>query len=242
MSVLATTGMKHTKSLMQAPKQTSASLCLSCMPSARTEAWWLSRHAEKQAEVDKATADIVFLGDSITHAWELEGEQAWERHFAAMNCINLGYAGDRTEHVLWRIENGELAFKKVDFVCLLIGTNNAGHRSDPAEEISQGIASIVARVQGALPTAKIILNAIFPRSRKPTQRMRLLVNETNTLIRRFCDGEQVYWLDINAQLLTKDGFLEANVMPDYLHPNAEQYKIWAQAICDRVAAIKEALD
>lgn len=211
-----------------------SSAFLSCVPSKRTEAWWLNRHAEKRLEAKNAEADIVFLGDSITHAWEVEGEQAWQRYFAKLNCINLGYAGDRTEHVLWRIEQGELSLKKAEYVCLLIGTNNAGHRNDPAEEISQGIGHILACIQRALPTAKIILTAIFPRSRKPTQRMRLLVNQTNSLIRNYCDDERIHWLDINSQLLNKDGILEADVMPDYLHPNAEQYTIWAQAICEKV--------
>jgi beta-glucosidase len=71
--------------------------------------------------------------------------------------------------------------------------------------------------------------------------MRVTVDKTNSLIHQYCDDEYIHWLDINDLLLTEDGLLEANVMPDYLHPNAQQYMIWGQAICDTVKTIKARL-
>ena len=91
-------------------------LSLSCIPTKRTEEWWVQRHAQKMTEKaatktkDKTnnskSFDLIFIGDSIVHAWELEGDVAWQTHFGHLTTLNLGYAGDRTEHVLWRIENG----------------------------------------------------------------------------------------------------------------------------------------
>ena len=71
--------------------------------------WWLPRHQQKLLEKSAMeSVNLVFLGDSITHAWEDKGLPVWQELYQPRGGLNLGFSGDRTEHVLWRIANGEL--------------------------------------------------------------------------------------------------------------------------------------
>ena len=129
--------------------------------------WWLARHQQKLAEIAQkgSKAQLVFLGDSITHAWEDFGEQTWQQYYQSLDAINLGYAGDRTENLLWRIQNGELDGLNPKLVVLLIGTNNAGHRKEHPDDTALGIQVILQTISDKLPNCKILLLAIFPRGR-----------------------------------------------------------------------------
>ena len=205
---------------------------LSIIPTQRSDDWWQQRHQQKLDECQALAGklDIVFIGDSITHAWEVEGSAAWQHYYAHQKTLNLGYAGDRTEHLLWRIQHGEIDGLYPKLLVLLIGTNNAGHRLDTPEEIAAGIKTILEELKQRLPSTKLVLMAIFPRSRNNKKPMRKRVNSTNQLIQQFTDKEQVLWLDINHYFLTKDHVLLESIMPDLLHPNAAQYWIWAEQI------------
>lgn len=205
---------------------------LSVIPTKRSEEWWLLRHQQKLTELQAIdqSIDILFLGDSITHAWEVEGEHAWQHHFSNHKVFNLGFAGDRTEHLLWRIQNGKLEQHSPKWIILLIGTNNAGHKLDSPEDIAAGVETILNELHQRQPTSKILLMAIFPRSRNTNKPMRQRVDSCNTLLKKCADGKQVHWLDINKDFLTADGVLLESVMPDLLHPNSAQYDIWAKAV------------
>jgi beta-glucosidase len=205
---------------------------LSTIPTERSEDWWQQRHYQKLSELQMVIepVEILFLGDSITHEWEAEGEQFWQQHFAHRNAFNLGFAGDRTEHLLWRIQNGEIDNISPQWVVLLIGTNNAGHRLDPPEDIAAGVRSILNELQHRLPNSKVLLMALFPRSRNTNKPMRQRVDASNTLIKRFANDKKVHWLDINNQFLTEHGILLESVMPDLLHLNHRQYDLWARAV------------
>jgi len=205
---------------------------LSVIPSKRSEDWWLARHQQKLTELKQINEplELLFLGDSITHAWEVEGEEYWQQHFAHPKAFNLGFAGDRTEHLLWRIQNGEVANLSPEWIVLLIGTNNAGHRHDAPEDIAAGVKAILDELKQRLPNSKVLLMAIFPRSRNKLKRMRKRVDSANTLIKEYTDEKNVLWLDINHHFLTNEGVLLGSVMPDLLHPNSQQYAVWAKAI------------
>jgi lysophospholipase L1-like esterase len=205
---------------------------LSVIPTQRIEDWWQQRHQQKLNECHTLgnKLDIIFMGDSITHAWEVEGEAAWQHYYAHQKTLNLGYAGDRTEHLLWRIQNGEINGLCPKLLVLLIGTNNAGHRLDTPEEIAAGVKIILEELKQRLPKTKLVLMAIFPRSRNNKKPMRKRVNLSNQLIRQFADNKQIFWLDINHYFLTKEDVLLESTMPDLLHPNAAQYWIWAEQI------------
>lgn len=207
-------------------------LPLSVIPTERTEDWWQQRHQQKRAELQTINQpiDILFLGDSITHEWEAEGEQYWQQYFAHRTAINLGFAGDRTEHLLWRLQNVEMNNHSPEWAVLLIGTNNAGHRHDPPEDIAAGVKVILEELKQRLPNTQVLLMAIFPRSRNTNKPMRQRVEFSNTLIKTYTDDKQIHWLDINNQFLTEDGVLLESVMPDLLHLNSAQYGVWANAV------------
>lgn len=207
---------------------------LSCIPTKRTEEWWLKRHDEKIGERCKLNnqVDLLLLGDSIVHAWELEGEPAWHKYFAHSSVLNLGFAGDRTEHLLWRIQQSKLDTLNAKNIVLLVGTNNAGHRHDTPQEIALGIESILDSIQALMPASRIILTAIFPRSRNPKKRMRKLVDATNNIIQSYANNKSIIWFDINERFLDDDGILDESKMPDLLHPNEQQYHVWAEALSE----------
>jgi beta-glucosidase len=194
--------------------------------------WWLARHQQKIAErlVNEKPIDLVFLGDSITHAWEYTAPEVWHKYYGDRNALNLGFDGDRTENLLWRIQNGELDGISPKLLVLLIGTNNAGHRQDSSKHTARGVKAILDELQSRLPTSKILLMAIFPRSKKPSQQLRVLVDGSNQLIKQYVDDKHILWMDINHQFLDPQGILHESIMPDFLHPNEAQYEVWASAI------------
>ena len=69
---------------------------------------WMKRHESFNQRVAKGNVDLIFIGDSITHAWESSGKAVWAKHYAKRNAVNLGIGGDRTQHVLWRLDNGNI--------------------------------------------------------------------------------------------------------------------------------------
>jgi lysophospholipase L1-like esterase len=193
--------------------------------------WWLPRHQEKLAEAAKLIAtgrgpELVFIGDSITQGWEKEGRDIWQRHYAGYRALNLGFSGDRTENVLWRLQHGELDGLAPKLVVLMIGTNNTGHRAENPETTAAGVKRLIDEIRLRLPGAKVLLLAIFPRGGKPDDPLRAINERVNRLIAGNGDGRQVHFLDINAALTAADGTLSKEVMPDLLHPNAAGYAIW----------------
>jgi len=204
---------------------------LSILPTKQDTVWWLPRHEEKLAEKNAmARVDLVFLGDSITQAWEKEGADVWQDFYQSRNALNLGFNGDKTENVLWRLAHGEIDNIQPKLLVLLIGTNNAGHRMDKAEDTALGIKQILSVLAEKLPKTKVLLLAIFPRSAKPTQKLRMLNNEVNQIIGTFADDKNICFRDINHVFLDDEGRITSDVMNDFLHPNASQYQIFAEAI------------
>ena len=197
--------------------------------------WWMKRFAEKQRLVEAGGSQVVFIGDSITHFWESTGRVYWERFFAGepYKSLNLGMGGDRTEHVLWRIDHGELDGYEAKVVVLMIGTNNTGQFTEKKEPVGNtviGIRTVLDRIRTKQPKAKIVLCAIFPRGRDATDDNRRRNNMVNGRVRCFADGKNIFWCDLNDQFLKADGTLPAEMFPDGLHPNYAGYKIWAKAV------------
>lgn len=187
-------------------------------------------------------APLVFLGDSITQGWSGRGKDVWEKYWAPLGAANFGIGGDRTEHILWRLENGNYDGLKPKLTVLMIGTNNTGHEgremsehggkvySSSVEETVDGVAEIVKVLQQKQPQMKILLLAIFPRGATPEDPMRQKNEEINKRIANLADGEKIVFLDINDVFLDEDGTLSKEIMPDLLHPNALGYEYWAEAI------------
>ena len=197
--------------------------------------WWKPRHEEKlKAKEDMGQVDLVFLGDSITHAWDNGGKKTWDQFYGKRKALNLGFSGDRTEHVLWRLEHGAVEGIDPKLLVLMIGTNNAGHREEPSKFTAIGIKAILDDLETRLPNTKILLLAIFPRGRDDKDKLRKLTMGTNEIIKTYADNERVHYLSINDLFLDKNRVLQKSVMKDLLHPNTDQYKVWAEAIEPKV--------
>ena len=192
--------------------------------------WWMDRHREKREAPDRTSARLVFLGNSITQGWEGDGQAIWNEFYADRDAFNLGFSGDRTENVLWRLHNGEIDGMAPDLVVLMIGTNNTGHRQDPPESVARGIEKILDELESRLPDTRVLLLAIFPHGVQPDNLMRRLNNRINEHIADFDNRDLVRYIDINDAFLDNDGRLPADIMPDFLHPNEKGYRIWAETM------------
>lgn len=144
--------------------------------------WWRPRHDEKIEQAKDARIDLVFIGDSITHGWENRGAEVWQEFYQDRNAFNLGFSGDRTEHVLWRLQNGAIAGMAPKLAILMIGTNNTGQRMDPAVYTAEGIERIVSQLRERMPDTRVLILGIFPRHMSPHNEMRKRNDEINRLI------------------------------------------------------------
>jgi lysophospholipase L1-like esterase len=124
---------------------------------------WMKRHESFNERAKKGDVDLVFIGDSITQGWEGAGKEAWKKHYGNRKAMNLGIGGDRTQHVLWRLENGNIEGIKPKLAVVMIGTNNSNGNDYTADQISDGIKAIVGKLRDKLPETKILLLAVFPR-------------------------------------------------------------------------------
>jgi beta-glucosidase len=205
------------------------------VPAPRTDQWWQDRQNSFNARVKQGKADLLLIGDSITHGWEGGGKAVWEKYYTKRNAVNLGIGGDQTQHVLWRLDHGNLEGISPKLAVLMIGTNNAA--SNKPEEIAEGVKAIVAKLQAKLPQMKVLVLAIFPRDADKNGKLRQVNDKTNEIIAKLADNKNVFYLDINAKFLGADGTLSKDIMPDLLHPNEKGYTIWAEAIEPTVAKL-----
>lgn len=213
-----------------AAKPDVATINTATTPTERINAgFWKKRHERKVAAAQGKECDLLFIGDSITHYWEKAGKEVWQKYYAARKPFNLGFSGDRTEQVLWRFKNGELAKLQPKVAIIMIGTNNTS-RMQKAEETAAGVQAIITQLLQHSPKTKVLLLAIFPRGATAEHKMRKLNDEINSILKTYDDGKTVYYLDLAPAFLDKEGNLPKSVMPDLVHPKAGGYQIWAETM------------
>ncbi len=211
------------------------------MPADRANVeWWLPRHQKVLDEIASGDVDLIYVGDSITHGFEKAGKDMWARYYAPRKAVNMGFGGDRTQHVLWRFDHGEIDGIRPKLAIVMIGTNNSNRDDNTAEEIADGIKAVCAEMRVKLPQTKILMLAIFPRGdaeqRKDKEHGAAFNaqwaknNKASKLASKIADGKHIFYLDINDKFLDANGNLPRDIMPDLLHPNERGYKIWAEAI------------
>lgn len=206
--------------------------------------WWMPRHKQKLKDKDKQKVDLIVLGDSITHGWESEGEDVWNQYYKPRNGFNLGFGGDRTENVLWRLNNGAVDGLSPKLLILMIGTNNTGHRMDSVDDTVAGIDAIIEKLGKKLPKTDILLLGIFPRGALPDDPGRLHNNQINQRLATLAEEGKwkrskaiVRYRDIGSVFLGESGTISEEIMPDLLHLSPEGYRLWAEAIEADVARI-----
>lgn len=200
---------------------------------------FLAKHEDNKVRAAQGDIDVLFIGDSITDFWRNEegrfaGKPVQDEYFGDLNIANFGIAGDTTQGVLYRLDNGEGEGYSPKAIMLMIGTNNT--RTNIAGEIAEAVGAIVLSLQNHFPEAKILLLGIFPRS-TPDSPLRPQIAEINNTISRLHDGEQVFYKDIGAVFLSPDGSISADIMSDGLHPGTAGYRLWAEAVDDDLRAL-----
>jgi lysophospholipase L1-like esterase len=197
------------------------------------------KHEANKAVARQGDAELLFMGDSITDFWRnadgpFAGKAVLDKYFGKWKVANFGIAGDTTQGVLYRLQNGEGEGFTPRAVMLMIGTNNTFRNT--AAEIAEGIGAVVLQLQKSFPEARILLLGVFPRSR-PGDPVRDTIKEINRIISRLDDGRKVFYLDIGERFLDADGNIPADVMSDALHPGPKGYEIWAQAVIEPLTAL-----
>ena len=196
---------------------------------------WMKRHDSMNERVKQGNVDLLFIGDSITQGWEGAGKDVWAGKYAKRNAVNLGIGGDRTQHVLWRLDNGNIDGIKPKLAVIMIGTNNSG--SNSSEQIADGITAIVKKLRDKLPETKILLLGIFPRGADDQNKQRQVNTKANEIAAKLADGKMVEYLDIGPKFLDDKRVLSKEVMPDLLHLTTAAYQTWADAIEPHVARL-----
>ncbi len=212
-----------TNAAPEVPKNTAL------IPVPRTD-WATKRQALvlQRAKEAPGDYDIEFIGDSIVEGWEGRGKDVWQQFYGKRKVINMGVGGDRTQHVLWRFEQGQLDGIKAKVAVVMIGTNNSNNQDNTEAEILEGITAIVQQIRTRQPDTKILLLGIFPRGETfSPQRGKIL--QINEALARLDDGKNIFYMDLGPQFIENDGSISKAIMPDYLHPNATGYLIWANA-------------
>lgn len=194
------------------------------------DAKWPERHEQLNQLAQEEQWELVFIGDSITDAWDNAGRSIWQRYYADRRAGNLGIGGDQTQHVLYRLEHGNLAHQTPKVAVIMIGTNNLGNAHMKPAEVIEGIEAVVAKVHELTPDTQILLLGVFPRGQQADNPFRAQIKEVNEGISRLEDEPYVHYMDIGQVFLEEDGSLSKQVMPDFLHLTQEGYARWAEAI------------
>lgn len=192
----------------------------------------LDRHNDFVEIAQAGNIDLLWVGDSITDWWARRGQSVWDEFFAQLRPANFGIAGDRTQGVLWRMQNGELEGFQAKLIILMLGTNNINRNTNA--DIVEGDRMIVEEFRRRQPQAKVLVLGVFPRGAEADNPYRAAIREINEGLAKLADNENVFYMDIGDQFLEPDGTLSTDIMPDGLHPNETGYRIWAEAIQPRV--------
>jgi len=199
------------------------------------EKWWNGNCERIDADIKKmeGNIDVAFVGDSITARWR--GSENWEKHWGSYRAVNMGIGGDQTQHVLWRLQNGDLDGYKAKLFVVMIGTNNMWSKDPDPTQAAAGVKAVIDMIRSKQPQAGILLMSILPTGEKPNpgREKRMAVNE---LISKYAGGA-VEYMDISSKYLEVDDTISREVMHDFLHLAPKGYDIWAEAISGRVKEI-----
>ena len=226
---------------------------VSTIPVSRMDTpWWRIRHQEKLADLRARRVDLLWIGDSITQDWERRGPPewhdfapVWQRFYGDRNAVNLGFTGDNTAHLLWRMQNGELDNLHPRAIVILIGANNMGRVRWTAPQSMAGIEAVVAECRRRLPSARILLLGVLPSIRNDyVTRTTASVNHT---LQQAYGGDRVpdvTFMDV-GRLFLKNGAVDPNMFVDIrltppdppLHPSPAAMAMIAEAIEPTLAAM-----
>ncbi len=204
------------------------------VPVSRPSAGWMQRHESMNQQARERKIDLIYVGDSIVEHFDTQGKEVWEQYYAPRNALNLGIGGDRTEHVLWRLDHGNIDGLAPKLAIVMIGQNNGGKNT--GEEIGAGVVAIVQKLRAKLPNTKILLLGIFQRREKPTPE-RAVLAQANEIASKLADDKIIFYMDINRIYVQPDGSIPRSLMYDFEHPTPLGHRVWAEAIETKVAEL-----
>jgi lysophospholipase L1-like esterase len=181
-------------------------------------------------------AEVIFVGDSITEGWEKNGKEVWAKYYAPRHALNLGIGSDHTQHVLWRLDHGNLDGLKPKAAVLLIGVNNIPDTNNTPRMVLEGVTAVVKKLREKLPDTRVLVLGIFPfREDFCEQRGKAL--QINQALRKLDDGQWVRFRDIGYLFIQPDGKISKDMMRDFVHLSPAGYRLWAEAIEPDLAAM-----
>ena len=223
----------------------------SCIPSEKIDDDsydWYARHAAKVAECRSKSADIIFIGDSITHFWNdgengSSGLECWNEFFSKYRTLNLGFGFDRTQNMLWRLSHGEGDNQNPALIVLNAGTNQfsitENYSGDTPGTAFAGVKMLIETIRNRWPLAKLVVMAVFPRLPETTTWEN--IKQLNSYIKDFLaekNDPMIKFLDISSQFCRQDGSFNADLFRDRVcHPNNDGYRVWAQALLPEIPPI-----
>jgi len=197
-------------------------------------AQWQAMHAKDKAIADKGTGRLLFLGDSITAGWD---QEIWQQYFSTYTAVNMGIGGDKTQNVLWRLQNGGAGKLQPELIVLMIGVNNFGHDQDSAEDVARGVKQILRQTAISFPSAKVLLLGILPYGEEGATTKRKRLSKANLLLSELADNSTVFFKDFGTLFLDEKHSIPKALMGDFLHPTKKGYQILARALAPHISAL-----
>jgi lysophospholipase L1-like esterase len=204
--------------------------------------WGANWHAAfehlQQVVSSHPESNIVFLGDSITQGLtghqnrvaQVGGKRPIDRYFGDRQALSLGLSGDRTEHILWRLQNGQLAGLSPEWLVVMVGVNNISAAGHTGKETADGTAAIVRWLRSHLPDSRIVLCGCFPAGNAPTDPRRAEVAELHQSIAHLAEDSSVEYVDLRSHFLKDDGTLNQNMSADAIHITRSGQAAWMKVL------------
>ena len=180
---------------------------------------WESRRAGFAKTKKENMGAVVFLGDSITHAWDLS------TGFPTLKTANRGIAGDTTRGMLYRLQEDVINLKP-RLIVILGGVNDLSmdNNGGTPEVVAANVRSMLQAIKQKLPHTPVIVNEILP-CRYPG------VAATNGLVDKvLVDFPNAHRFKSYALFLNPDGSQNLTLFTDALHPNPAGYAIFQPSL------------
>lgn len=182
--------------------------------------------------------ELVFFGDSIIAGWRILYPEHFRASWQPYSTLNLGIGGDKIQHVLWRVVNGEFpAALQAKVVVLMIGTNNTTDNNTDANKLA-GIAAIITQLKAEHPSTQVLLLGILPRKGRPADAKTKRMNAGLATMHNPAEG--IHFLDMRQAFTNADDTMnKALFAADELHPNLEGYEVFANQTREKVAELMQ---
>ncbi|MEQ8211306.1 MAG: GDSL-type esterase/lipase family protein [Lacipirellulaceae bacterium] len=210
------------------------------VPASKDWSEWTKLHRRFKQQSSTERPRLIFLGDSITQGWTKEGLKTWNHYYNPLAAANFGIAGDRTQHLLYRIQDGYFLENQPEVVVVLIGTNNIKEQRNTPPETVEGIEKVVEVLAKQLPKTRILLLGILPCGESPTSQQRQDTAAVNLSLSQKSFGETVRFLDLGQHFLQSEGMISKEIMPDFLHLSSKGYQLLAEKLEPRLQQLMSA--